>query len=224
MSSQIKYQYTLAPYFEPVISEKNIIKIDLNQSSDFDILFKNKYDKVDGNNLRQFQMERLEFIRKHTSEMNLIAHIIEYIRYISDIRVNYAEYILLYFEVIDGKYGEKPVDFFENQENITVIEKILYYLSLKRSNNRREDYFESVLKSIFCDKVYFYFDKIKNKLYISFLARETTRNKNIYDICKYFFADILLETEVRWRTYPAILDKTNYVIAAEGDQLCGTII
>ena len=30
--------------------------------------------------------------------------------------------------------------------------------------------------------------------------------------------------EVRWKSYPAILDKTNYVIACEDEQLCGTIL
>lgn len=220
MKNYLNYQYTLAPFFEPLLSGKNSVEIDLNQSSDFGILFRSSRNVES----REFQFERLEFLKKHPEQLNIIAYVTRKLSSISELTMNDIECIMTYSEIIAGDYGEEPIAFFEKEVNTIEVEKILYYLVQKKHNNKREDYFESVLKNLFDNKVYFYFDKLKKKLYVSFVAEGTPRNKSIFNICKYFFADILLETEVRWRVYPAIIGITDYIIACEGEQLCGTII
>jgi hypothetical protein len=218
MNYNKNYQYSLPPFFEPHIDD-NVSEIDLNYSPDFAILFSS--EEISS---REEQLERLEFLKEHTKELNIIANVTEYLHSISDMTFEDIEVMNTYYNIINGYYGQEPVEFFKDENNISAIEVIIYYLILKKRNNRREYYFEDALIKIYNNRVYFYFDKIKNKLYISFIDIDSEINRKTFDICKYFFADILLDIEARWRVYPAILDKTGYIIASEGEQLCGTII
>ena len=224
MNKKTNYKYSLSPFYQPLISD-NEIEIDLNQSSDFSILFtSNNINETQDENLQDYQIKRLDFLKTHTKELNIIANTTRQLISISDINFKDIELITLYYDIVSGKYGKEPIDFFKTEDNENYAEIILYYLIKKNRNNRREYYFESVLMRIFDNKVNFYYDKVKNKLYILFVAKDSKLSRDIFEICKFFFADILLDIEVRWRVYPAIIDKSNYIIASEGEQLCGTII
>lgn len=215
------YYYTLSPYCVRMPSVENEYEIDLNTSLDFKILFKMENQDADS---RENQLKRIEFIKSHTEELNLAAHMLMSVKN----KAMYSEYELecmkIYADIISGKYGEYPVEFFEKEENNKTQEKILYRLVQKEKNNRRHDYFECILKDVFGKNVFFYHDKIKKVLYVSLVTEGTEDNKKIYEVCKYFFADLLIDITVRWRSYPAIIERSNYVIASEGEQLCGTIL
>lgn len=223
VSGGIKYRYTLDPYSVHTVSDSEVSEIDLHYSSDFCILFNGLFDQ-DDEEIRQKQMNRLMFLETHSDIQNFIAHFTRKICTIKSFSVYDMECFKTLQEVIDGEYGEKAELFFKKCVQTNVAEIILWFLVQKRNNNSRNDYFESVLNCIFHDKVFFYFDKIKKILFVSFLDEKTQQNSDIFEICKYLFADLLLHIEVRWRVYPVILDKNNYIIASEGEQLCGTII
>lgn len=224
MNKKTNYKYSLSPFYQPQISD-NEMEIDLNQSYDFSILFaQNSANETEEENLRDFQVKRLDFFKSHTKELNIVANITRQLNSISNINYEDTELIKLYYDIIRGNYGKDPVDFFVNEDNEYYVEIILSYLIKKNRNNKREYYFESVLMRIFNNKVYFYYDKVKKKLYVSFVAEASKLNQDIFNVCKYFFADILLDINVSWRVYPTIIDKINYVIASENEQLCGTII
>lgn len=201
--------------------KENTVEIDLNLSSDFNFLFQFN-EPTD--NLRIRQLERWNFLKKHPEELNILAHLFRKIYEISDCTAYDLDKAGLYLKIIRGKYGRMPVAFFTNDENDFIIDKILHYLVLKKRTAQKYDYLKSILMNIFKNKVNFYYDKIKRVLYISFIDAYTQKNQEIFDICKYFFADLLLHIEVRWRNYPVIIDKTNYAIVCEGEQLCGTIL
>lgn len=216
------YYYTFFPDEKRYSKGKeNTVEIDLNLSSDFNFLF--QFNKST-DNLRVRQLERWNFLKKHPEELNILAHLFRKIYEISDCTAYDFDKAGLYLKIIRGKYGRMPVTFFTNDENDFIIDKILHYLVLKKRTAQKYDYLKSILMDIFKNKVNFYYDKIKRVLYISFIDAYTQKNQEIFDICKYFFADLLLHIEVRWRNYPVIIDKTNYAIVCEGEQLCGTIL
>lgn len=219
------YYYSLKPLDGKIPQRENISEIDLNVSNSFRIFFSVNKNEEDGS-VRDNQMNRWNFISSHSEEMNIIAHLLKEIEKES----RYSSYDIackkIYDDIINGKYGKYPIEFFRNEDEKYQMaqEIILYYLIKKNHNDKRQDYFQYTLKNIFLNKVIFYFDKVKKILFISFIAEGTEENKLIYEVCRYFFADILINIEVRWRCYPVILDKTDYVIMAENKQLCGTII
>ena len=68
------------------------------------------------------------------------------------------------------------------------------------------------------------YDRIKKILYVSLTADGTQENIKAENICRYFFADLLLDIRVRWRNYPVVIDRTCYAIVSEGEQLCSTLV
>lgn len=216
------YYYTLLPDEKRCPKTKeHAVEIDLNLSSDFGILFQFQ-EPID--DLRAVQLKRWDFLKKHPEELNIIANILKKLYEIAGYTTYDLEKMKLYSEIVQGKYGNMPISFFTKNQNNLIIDKILHYLILKNQSEQKCDYFKPILMDIFQDKVTFYYDKIKKVLYVSFIAAYTKERSEIFGICKYFFADILFHMEVRWKSYPAILDKTNYVIACEDEQLCGTIL
>lgn len=180
-------------------------------------------DRLD-NLKRSLQLKRMDFITAHPQEMDLIAHLLEELKRISCYTSYDMESLALYNAIIRGEYGDFPAEYFKCKEYGTAHDIILYYLVRKKQCSKSHDLFQRVLKDIFTDGVTFYFDRLKNILYIAFVCECTDGSKRTYEMCKYFFADILMDIEVRWRCYPLIIGKTSYFIAAEGEQLCGTII
>jgi len=215
------FYYTLAPYSKINPFDKNATEIDLNASSDFSVLFR-KDDET--SELRQFQRKRLEFIVSHPKEFDLIAHMLRQIHAESEYTSHDLEVIEVYHDIINGKYGDYPVDFFRSGSNKKIQKVILYYLVQKNHDSTRRYYYETALEEIFQKEVIFYYDRIKKVLYVSLTADGTEENVKAENICRYFFADLLLDIRVRWRNYPVVIDRTGYVIASEGEQLCGTLV
>ena len=215
------FYYTLTPYCETNPYDENAVEIDLNTSSDFSVLFKKDSESAD---LREFQKKRLAFIGSHTKEFDLIAQILHQINAESQYTYYDLECLRIYHDIVNEKYGKYPVDFFRNRKNWKIQRTILHYLVQKSHNNKRQDYYEAVLNSIFQKEVNFYYDKLKKVLYVSFIAEGTEENRKTAEICQYFFADLLLNIRLRWRNYPLVIDRTDYAIASEGEQLCGTIV
>lgn len=213
--------YTLAPYCKMDPFDKNAVEIDLNASSDFSVLFKKDNETSD---LRQFQKKRLEFIVSHPNEFDLVAHMLRQIRSESEYTSHDLEMIRIYHDIVSGKYGDYPVDFFGNSGNEKIRKIILYYLVQKNHDPARRDYYEKVLEGIFQKEVIFYYDRIKKILYVSLTADGTQENIKAENICRYFFADLLLDIRVRWRNYPVVIDRTCYAIVSEGEQLCSTLV
>jgi len=213
--------YTLAPYCRMNPFDKNATEIDLNVSSDFSVLFRKDDEKSD---LRQFQKKRLEFIMSHPKEFDLIAHMLRQIRSEAEYTSHDLELNGVYHNIVSGKYGDYPVDFFRNSSNGKIQKMILYYLVQKNHYHTRRDYYEKVMEGIFQKEVTFYYDRIKKVLYVSLTADGTKENVKAENICRYFFADLLLDIRVRWRNYPVVIDRTVYLIASEGEQLCSTLV
>lgn len=216
------YYYTLAPYLDEIPHRENISETDLNVSDDYRVIFS---DIICGQeNERDLQLERLDFIKNNPDVMNLTAHMLEEIKKISAYNSYDIECISVREAILAGKYGDYPVEFFRSRKYSRAHDVIVYYLIQKKYNSRKQDYFQCALDDVFSGGVTYYFDSVKKILYISFIAPETSENRKIYDICSYFFADLLMKTEVRWRTYPVIIGKTCHTVVGEGGQLCGTII
>lgn len=192
-------------------------EIDLNLN-DHQVLLPNK------SNEREAQLSRIDFIANHPEEMNVIAHLLRKINKDSGVGYYELECISIYNAIVNGEYGEYPIEFFLRNDNSDIQEKIIYYLFQKRNHNNRLDYFKSAVSDVFNQAVIYYYDSVKQKLYVMLRAEETQTNVEIYEICRYFFADLLVEIEAVWRFYPYILDKTDCMIASYGDQLCGNIL
>ncbi len=221
--SNVFYYYTLEPCPQTIRDRENTSEIDLNTSNDYLLLFAG-CEEAEEADMRKLQYDRMDFITNHPEEMNLTAHLTRELKSLSDLTAYDIACQSMLNAVMDGKYGKDPISFFQGKDNIEAQEKILYHLVQKQENGNRIDYFQSVLRDIFSNDVLFYYDRIKRTLYISFIAEGTAENRNIFEICKYFFADLFMKTEVRWRSYPLIIGRTDYAVAAEGEQLCGTIL
>jgi len=221
--SELFYYYTCDPSelnrpLNGILPGKeNLSEIDLN-ASDHQVLLPNN------RNDRESQLARLDFINNHPEEMNVIAHLLRLINKESSCGYYELECIALYNAIINGEYGKYPIDFFKSNDNRNIQKKIIYYLIQKQSHNNRQDYFKAAVFDIFNNAVIFYFDKVKKILYVMFRTEGTQRNIEIYEICKYFFADLLTDIEVKWRIYPFIFDNTDCMIVSEGEQLCGNIL
>lgn len=220
--SEDYYYYTLAPYCDEIPNRKNLSEIDLNVSMDYRVILAGLTDGQE--NSRDLQLKRLDFVSNNSDVMNLIAHFLKEIKGTSNYNSYDIESRMMYDAIQNGEYGEYPIEFFRQKEYSQAQEIILYYLIQKKHNNRRTNYFQCALTDIFTNGVIYYFNSIRKILYISFISPETSENRLIFDVCRYFFADLLINIEVRWNNYPLIIDKTHYAIVSEGKQSCGTIV
>ncbi len=220
--SEVYYHYTLAPYCNEILHCKNLSEIDLNVSMDYGIVFAGLTDGQE--NSRDLQLKRLDFISNNTDVMNLIAHFLKEIKKTADYNSYDIESKIMYDAVQNGEYGEYPIEFFRQKKYSQEQEILLYYLIQKKHNNKRTDYFQCALTDIFTDGVTYYFNSIRKILYISFISPETPENRLIFNVCRYLFADLIINIEVQWNNYPLIIDKTSFAIVSEGEQSCGTII
>lgn len=221
--NEVYYYYTLAPCSCEVPHYENLSEIDLNISADYRIIFAGINDGQ-AYNSRDSQLKRFEFVKNNSDVMNITAHFLSEIKKAADYNSYDIESSAMYEAVQNGEYGEYPIDFFNQEKYCHAQEIIIYYLIQKKYNNKRTDYFQCALTDIFLCRVTYYFDSLKKILYISFISPETPENRLIFDICRYLFADLLMNIEVRWNSYPLIINETSYAVAGEGEQSCGTII
>lgn len=212
-----KYVYTMPPRLrEQVISDEEQI-IDLNVSSDFSIICG---EDCDGSELD----ERLKFIDRHTDQMNLIAHVLHYLKDIRHTDHFELKCLRILDSILKGEIGENVRRYFEHPSCVYEQERILYYLCLKEETENRVDLFGSVLTELFPEGVNIYYNKLKKILYVLFAAEESERLTETYEVCKYLFADILINIKVQWNTFPFVIGKNNCIIVAENEQRCGTIV
>lgn len=216
-----KYVYTLPPYLEPQTDPEQNVLIDLNCSIDYSVLCRDRQGTADD---REYQMRCLDFIKSHTEQMNIIAHYIAYLKQIKNADGYDMRRIQVLDSILDGKYGERAERYFKNDLFHAQQERILYYLIRRERANALCDEFRAVLVDLFPEGVSFYYNEHKKVLYVSFVAPGSKEQIETYEICKFLFADILMDIQIRWNTYPLIIGSLGCVIAAENEQRCGSFI
>lgn len=216
-----KYLYALLPYLNPSINPIQEQIIDLNCCVDYSILCSNIQNS---NNTREYQLQCLEFIGSHTEQMNFIAHYLLYLKQIKNIDVHDIKCIQTYYSILDGLFGEMVAGYFKNDVYRHQQKRILYHIISRERTDGRTDEFRQILVELFPEGVTFYYNRFEDTLYVSFVAIGSDEQKETYEVCKFLFADILLDIQVRWNSYPLIIGSKNCVITAENEQRCGSII
>ena len=132
--------------------------------------------------------------------------------------------IQTYYSILDGSFGELVAGYFKNSNYSYQQERILYHIISRERTGMRSDEFRSILVELFPDGVTFYYNKFENTIYVSFVAVGNDEQRETYEVCKFLFADLLMDIQVRWNLYPHIIGNKNSVIAKEDEQRCGTIV
>lgn len=219
-----KLIYSLPPYLTPEQYTDDATIIDLNSSDDFSIVC-DSGNSVDANhNAREKQLQSLDFIKKNPEPMNLIAHFLAHLNTIKDYSYYDLNVMALHESILNGTYGDIVSRFFLKPAYRLEQERMMYYFTRKKQDNNRVNDFEAILSELFPDGVTFYYDKYKRLLYVAFVAEETAERREIYEVCQYLFADILMNICVRWNTFPLIIGSRNCMIAAEGSQRCSSLL
>lgn len=217
-----KYKYTLPPYLNPPINTNHEMPIDLNCCIDHAILCTD--GQISNNDVRKYQLQCLDFIGSHNEQMNFIAHYLQYLKQIKNLGAYDIRCIQTRYSILEGHYGDMVACFFKNDIFRHQQDRILYHIIRRERTNGMCDEFKSVLIDLFPEGVSFYYNKYEDTLYVSFVAIENKEQRETYEVCKFLFADILIDIQVRWNTYPLIIGNNNCVIAAENEQRCGSFV
>ncbi len=211
-----KFTYSLPPKLTVYGNTEEATEIDLNSSDDFPI--------VCNSDSLEILLASLDFIKNNPEEMNLVAHVLDFLRRIREYNYVNLRCRMLRESILNGNYGEIVSHFFSRTTYEPEQQRILLYLFNQSQGNKRMNDFETILTEIFPDGVRFYFDEYKQTLFVSFVAEETVERRELYEVCQYLFADILMNICVRWNTLPMIIGRWDCMVVAEGEQRCGTLL